>query len=236
MLWESTDQGHTTDGWQLCPSLISFFYFCPSFHSFKEKSIAWGKRNNHHKKKDSLKCTYPLAMQNTFPSCSCCCPLLVVIEYHKVHTQHSHESYWKSPSLHSTDFCCCFFLKKEKRVISYKVNSVPEYLILSQVKSKKRWQTDKSMAKGEKKTATVSYKTLRTGIIRNMHLHILFSFKRYTFIHLPNWGDPHRRTNYSIKCNQESRQSNSIHRLRKREKENSIQSCVCTLYIYIHTH
>lgn len=178
MLWESTDQGHTTDAWQLCASRISFFHFCPSFHSSEEKSIAWGKCNNS-KKKNSLKCTYPLAMQNTFPSFCCCCPLLVAIEYHEVYTQHSHESYWKSPSLHLTDF---FFLKKEKRVISYKVSSVPEYLILSQVKSKKRWQTDKSMAKGEK-TATVSYKTLRTGIIRNMHLHILFSFKRYTFTH-----------------------------------------------------
>lgn len=105
VLWESTGQGHTTDAWQLWPSHLFDSSFLLSLFSRETH----GMGENVPTTRTSLKCTYSLVMQNTFPSFGGCCrPLLDLIEYHKVYTQHSHSSYWKPLSLHLTD------LKKKK--------------------------------------------------------------------------------------------------------------------------
>lgn len=137
------------------PPVISFT-FSPSFSLFRRNSWWWDKcnSNNNKKKKNSLKWTYPLIMQNTLTSFCCCCSLLVLIEYHTVYTQHGHKSHWKPPL---TPFNWLFFFlflqRKRKERFQMKSISVPDYLILSQVKSKKRWQADKWMAR--KKITTV---------------------------------------------------------------------------------
>lgn len=52
----------------------------------------------------------------------CCCSLLVLIEYHKVYTRHGHKSHWKPPLTPLSDLFFFFFVKKEERAISNKVN------------------------------------------------------------------------------------------------------------------